>query len=332
MRGMTSWALAGLALIASHAMAAAPQRTFGIADKPVPDDVFPDRVTTFPGGVTGHADVIFSSVTGYRPMVVDIYMPPKQKGARAKPLIIYIHGGGWIGGHTRQAAAFTNFPQVLAKLASEGFVVASLEYRLAAEARYPAQLQDVRAAIRFLKTNAAKYGIDSSRVALWGGSAGGHLAALGAATCGLDGIDEKPQAPGSECVQGAVIWYGVFDYAAMIGPMIARGETGPVMLLGCETAASCPAAKLAAASAVTFLDVKDPPFLLIHGMADKVVPVDQSNIAYDRMKAVGINVEKITMPGIDHSWIGGTPAETRTATLNAVNATFDYFHKLFPAK
>jgi acetyl esterase/lipase len=318
-----------LALAFASGAVAAPARTFAVADKPVPEDVYPDRVTRFSGGVTGLADVTYSSVTGYRPLVVDLYLPPRAKDARPKPLVIYIHGGGWVGGHTRQAAAFSDFPGVLAKLASEGFVVASLEYRLAAEARYPAQLQDVRAAIRFLKGNAAKYGIDASKVALWGGSAGGHLAALGATTCGVLGIDEAPQIAGSECVQGAVIWYGVFDFSAMIEPMIARGERGPVALLGCATAAACPPDKLAAASAVTFLDAKDPPFLLIHGENDKVVPAAQSRLGAARMRALGVPVETIYLPGIDHSWIGATPAATRTATLRAVNATFDWFHTLF---
>jgi acetyl esterase/lipase len=320
-----------LAAIAAP-LSAAPARTFPIAEKPVPGDNYPARITGFPGGVTGFADVVYSSVPGYRPMVVDLYLPPKGKVAKAKPLVMYIHGGGWVGGHTRQAAAFADFPGVLAQLAREGFVVASLEYRLAKEATFPAQLQDVRAAIRFLKDNAARYGIDKSRVALWGGSAGGHLAALGALSCGATGIDEKPQPAGSECVQGAVIWYGVFDFTSLVGPMIARGESGPVGLLGCTTAATCPADKLAAVSPLTYLDTKDPPFLLIHGEADKTVPVAQSLEAYDRMKAVGVPVEKIVFPGIDHSFIGATPAATRETSLKAVNASFDFFHRLFDKK
>lgn len=320
------------ALAAMMATTAVAQRQFPVADKPVPEDNYPARVTNFAGGVVGLADVTFSSLSGFRPMVVDLYLPPKAKRAAAKPLIIYIHGGGWIGGHTRQAAAFSDFPGVLAQLAREGFVVASLEYRLAGEARYPAQLQDVRASIRFLKANARRYGIDPARVALWGGSAGGHLAALGATTCAVPGIDAAPQPAGSECVQGAAIWYGVFDFSRQIVPMIARGETGPVGLLGCASAATCPADQLAAASAVTFLDAKDPPFLLVHGDEDKVVPVEQSRLAEAAMRGKGVGVEAIYLPGIDHSWIGANPVATRTATLRAVNATFDWFHKLFPAK
>jgi acetyl esterase/lipase len=316
-----------LFMMSVSAVAAAP-RSFPVAAAPVPGDSYPDRVTRFPDGVTGLADIIFSTVPGYRPAVVDIYLPPKRTAAGPKPLIIYVHGGGWMGGHTRQSAAFSDFPKVLASLASEGFVVASLEYRLSGEAKFPAQLQDVRAAVRFLKNNAAKYGINPSKVALWGGSAGGHLAALGGLSCGATGIDDKPQAAGSECVQGVVSWYGVFDFA----PMIQRAEQAPVALLGCQSGATCPADKIAAVSPLTYLDPKDPPFLLIHGEADKVVPAEQSRVAATRMMAAGVPVETIFMPGIDHSWIGKTPAETRKATLRAVNATFDWFHKLFPKK
>lgn len=318
----------GCALAMSAAAIAAPPRVFPVGEKPFPGDAYPDRVTAFPGGVTGLADVVYSTLPGYRPMVVDIYLPPKGKVATPKPLVIYIHGGGWVAGHTRQAAALSNFPGVLAKLASEGFVVASLEYRLAKEAQFPAQLQDVRAAVRFLKANAGKYGIDASKVALWGGSAGGHLAALGALSCGATGIDDKPQASGSECVQGAVIWYGVFDFA----PLMARAEGAPVGLLGCASAAVCPAEKVAAVSPLTYLDAKDPPFLLIHGEADKTVSVSQSLMAFDRMKAIGVPVDKIIFPAVDHSFIGTTPKSTRDATLTAVNASFDFFHRLFDKK
>jgi acetyl esterase/lipase len=328
MRYGSQFALAVLLFMMSAFATAAPPRVFPVAEAPVPSDVYPDRVTRFPGGVTGLADVIFSTVPGYRPAVVDLYLPPKRVASQPRPLIIYIHGGGWMGGHTRQSAAFSNFPEVLARLASEGFVAASLEYRLSGEAKFPAQLQDVRAAIRFLKSNAAKYGIDPANVALWGGSAGGHLAALGGLSCGAPGIDDKPQSAGSECVQAVVSWYGVFDFA----PMIQRAEQAPVALLGCESGTTCPVDKIAAVSPLTYLDAKDPPFLLIHGDDDKVVPAEQSRIAATRMMAVGVPVETIFLPGIDHSWIGKTPAETRAATMRAVNATFDYFHKRFPKK
>ena len=322
-----SWSLAAvsaLALVAAALPSAggARERVLPVLDHPGNIDPLPERLTRFPGGVTGSSDIVYSTLPGYRPLILDLYRVPGANAA-PRPLVIYIHGGGWVAGTTRNAGAIANFPAALAGLASEGFVVASVEYRLAGEAAFPAQLQDVRAAIRFLKANAPKYGIDPARVAIWGGSAGGHLAALAALSCGVPGIDAKPQPVGSECVQAAVTWYGVFDFA----PLVARvaGDPAGARLMGCTGA--CDPAKVAAASPVSYIDGGDPPFLLIHGEADKTVDVSQSHRAEALLKAAGVPVESIYLPGIDHSFIGATPADTRAATLKAVNATFDYFHR-----
>lgn len=318
--------LIGLAMLAAlHTPAMAGDRTFPVEDQPVLGDRYPDRVTKFPGGVTSLADVTYSTIPGYRPMVVDIYMPAKKGGP--KPLVLYIHGGGWVGGHTRHSGALGNFPAVLAKLASEGFVVASLEYRLADEAHFPAQLQDARAALRFLKANAAQYGIDPSRTGIWGGSAGGHLTALTALTCGvgyLDPAGTKAEV-GSECAQAAVTWYGVFDFGALAKVRKDGNDPAGAHLLGCNGA--CQPESYALASPVTYIDPRDPPMLLIHGEQDQVVPVAQSRLAEARLKAAGVPVQAIYIPGVDHSFIGKTPAETRAATLQAVNATFDFLHQ-----
>jgi acetyl esterase/lipase len=120
-----------LALALPFTASAAP-RVFPVDAKPVLEDHYPVHVTQWPGGVTSLADVTYSTIPGYRPLIVDIYMPPKKAGP--KPLVLFIHGGGWVAGHTRHSGALANFPAALARLASEGFVVASLEYRLAAEA------------------------------------------------------------------------------------------------------------------------------------------------------------------------------------------------------
>ncbi len=324
--------LAGLALIAALTAAShapAKDRLFATSEKPALADVYPERITRWPGGVTSHADVTYSTINGFRPMIVDIYMPPKTGGP--KPLILYIHGGGWVSGHTRHSGALANFPAVLAKLSSEGFVVASLEYRLAAEAPFPAQLQDVRAALRFLKGNAAKYGIDPARSGVWGGSAGGHLSALAALSCGVTSLEAGPvTAPtGSECVQAAVIWYGVFDFAALAAGRTGGTDQAAIRLLACN--GSCAASNYAPASPVTYIDPKDPPFLLIHGEGDKVVPVAQSRLAEAQLRAAGVPVESIYIPGVDHSFVGSTAVETRAATLRATNATFDFFHKTLRA-
>jgi acetyl esterase/lipase len=321
-RWLTILAVLGAALNgAVPAMAA--QRSFAVADKAALDDVFPERTVQFTGGIHAHADVVYSVLPGYRPLVVDIYT--RGAAGPARPLVLFIHGGGWTSGHTRHSGALANFPQVLADLAAEGFVVASLEYRLAAEAPYPAQLQDTRAALRFLRANAAKYGIDPARVGVWGGSAGGHLAALAALSCGAKEFDTAPAPAASECAQAAAIWYGVFDFA----PVLARaantpGGSAPNALLRC-TPAQCPKALVDSASPVHFIKPGAPPFLLIHGEGDRVVEVTQSRLAEKALRAAGGRVEAIYIPAVDHSFIGATPAVTREATLKATNATFDFF-------
>lgn len=311
-----------LFLAATAALLAAPvsaQRVFPVSDKPALTDVFPVQPVLFPKGVKAYRDVIYQQLPGYIPQVVDIYVPA-TKGPH--PLVLYIHGGGWTGGHTRHSGALANFPAVLASLASEGFVVASLEYRLSAEAKYPAQLQDAKASLRFLGDRAAKYRIDPGRVGIWGGSAGGHLTALTALTCKDTSLD--PAAAKDLCASAAVTWYGVFDFGALTAQRGGGGDDAAERLMGCN--GRCGAETYALASPVTYIDAKDPPFLLIHGTEDKVVPIGQSYDAEKRFKAAGVPVQVLWLPGVDHSFIGATPAQTRNATLKATNATFDFFH------
>lgn len=308
-----------LSLVGSAASAASTSgtRIFPVGDKPVLEDRFPAEPVTFPGGVKAWRDVVYQTLPGYRPQIIDIYVPPTPG---PHPLVLYIHGGGWMAGHTRHSGALADFPKVLASLAAEGFTVASLEYRLSAEARFPAQLQDSNAAIRFLRGHASEYRIDPKRVGVWGGSAGGHLSALTAVTCRNTKLD--PAAAQDGCVQAAVTWYGVYDFSAMNAT--PDGNAAGSRLLGCDD--PCPADKIAAVSPVTYIDKSDPPFLLIHGTADKTVPVAQSHIGEAALRKAGVPVESIYIDGVDHSFIGATPEATRTATLHATNATFDFFH------
>jgi len=308
-----------LSLVGSAASATSTPgtRIFPVAEKPVLEDRFPAEPVTFPGGVKAWRDVVYQTLPGYRPQIIDIYVPPTPG---PHPLVLYIHGGGWMGGHTRHSGALADFPRVLASLAAEGFTVASLEYRLSAEAHFPAQLQDSNAAIRFLRAHASEYRIDPKRVGVWGGSAGGHLSALTAVTCRNTKLD--PAAAHDGCIQAAVTWYGVYDFSAMNAT--PDGNAAGSRLLGCD--GPCPADKIAAVSPVTYIDKSDPPFLLIHGTVDKTVPVAQSHIGEAALRKAGVPVESIYIDGVDHSFIGATPEATRTATLRATNATFDFFH------
>lgn len=288
--------------------------------EPALGDPLPDRVLPLTDGVSVTADVVFSTIPGYRPITLDLYRPTKDK--KARPLVIYIHGGGWMNGHTRQSGAFSDFPAVLADLSARGYVVASLEYRLAREAPFPAAIEDVRTAIRFLKANASAYGIDAQHVGIWGGSAGGQLAALAALDCGQSPQgDDNSHATQSDCVQAAVGWYGVYDFATMPKSAIPRAENS---YLDCVKEA-CPTERIRAASPAAHVDAKDPPVLLIHGTEDKVVPVTQSRELAAKLQAVKVPVTLEIIPDVGHSWIGTDSAATRAASLRALDLTFRFF-------
>ena len=314
--------LLAFALFATFAGATAQSPSPPTLPEPALGDPMPSRAVMYPGGVMALADVEFSRIDGFRPLILDVYLPPDR--IEPKPLIVYVHGGGWRGGHTRQSGAFADFPAVLAELAGRGYVVASVEYRLSGEAPFPAALDDVRTAIRFLKANARRYGIDTSRTGIFGGSAGGQLAVLEAVTCGAapSGAD-KSNPTMSDCPQAAVGWYGIYDFPAMPGERENRAEDD---YLGCQRG-DCPRQQLDAASAVAHVDANDPPILLLHGEADQTVPVGQSRTMVEKLRAAGATVEAEFFPGIGHSWIGANEAETHAASLRALDLTYRFFDR-----
>lgn len=283
-------------------------------------DPMPERIVTFANGVNASTDIAFSTITGYRPMTLDLYRP-KADGPR--PLVIYIHGGAWMIGHKRQvSAAFSDFTAVLADLSARGYVVASLDYRLAREAPFPAAIDDVRTAIRFLKANAGRYGIDAQRVAIWGGSAGAQLAALAALDCGhAPSGEDKANAAESDCVQAGAVWYGVYDFATLPQWVVPQAVNA---YLDCVKDA-CPPDRIAAASPAAHVDAKDPPMLLIHGADDKTVPMSQSQELAAKLKAAQVPVTLEIIPGVGHGWIGMDAATTRTAGQRALDLTFRFF-------
>ena len=319
-----------------------------VSDAVVPQDRYPERHVDFPGGVRGIPDLVYESIPGFRPLHLDLY---RQKSAGApRPLVIYLHGGGWMNGHTRQSGAFASWPNVLASLAARGYVVASVEYRLSGEAKFPAAEQDVKAAVRWLRSQAAVFGIDKSRAIVWGASAGGHLAALTATSCGVAELEpevrpawagEVPRGtpgavqaagaqPESDCVQAAVTWYGIFDFSTLASQrdpgstaLTDRPDSADARFLGCRISACAPAV-LAAASPVTYIDHDDPPMLLIHGLGDRTVPVKQSQDMYDRLRAAGVSAKLVLVPDVDHSFIGKTPADTRKASREALRKVFEF--------
>jgi acetyl esterase/lipase len=287
------------------------------------------------GEVTVTPDIVYSTLPGYRPLLLDLYRP--DDGKTARPLVIFLHGGSWTSGSKREAAHFADFPGVLAMLAQRGFAVASVDYRLSGEARFPAALQDIKAAIRFLRANASRYGIDPNRVAVLGASAGAHLGAMSAFT----GEDMEFDPPGmanadqSDRVQAFVGWYGLYDLGSMFRQSTtpAQGESAapveapsPLRFFGC-TADGCPPGVIANASPVNFVDKNDPPTLLIHGSDDTSVPPKHSVELDKKLKVAGVSAKLVIIDGISHDWLGKDRESTAKASRQVIAETFDWLEQ-----
>lgn len=310
-------------------------------------DAFSASKIAFADGVTGYPDLTYQTLPGYRPLKLDLFLPPERFAKMGpRPLVIYVHGGGWMGGGPRRSAAYQDWPKVLASLSAKGYVVASLAYRFSGEAPFPAAIQDVKAGIRWLRARAATYHIDPSRAAIWGQSAGGHLAALAGASCGVaalaPGARIVPKAANvetvasttagaeeaSDCVQAVVGWFGIYDFASMPRrssppPGMPPGPSAEDLFLGCPDG-SCTLAQKQFASPITYVDRSDPPFLLMHGSDDRTVPAAQTDLFEAALRAKGVPVRKIIIPAVDHSWIGQTPEVTRTTSKYALRTAIDF--------
>jgi acetyl esterase/lipase len=322
----------------------ARQTAVGAAVQAVGADSFANTHIDFPAGVVGYPDVTYETLPGYRPLKLDLFVPPPSFARRGpRPLVIYVHGGGWVAGGPRRSAAYQDWPKVLASLAADGYVVATVSYRFSREAPFPAAIQDVKSAIRWLRANAAKYNIDPKRVAIWGQSAGGHLAALAGVSCGVAALEPPGRTvpvqgnvetvastaagadQASDCVQAVVGWFGIYDFST-IPPQASAGsslDSPERLFLGCG-GQPCTGERQRFASPITYLDRTDPPMLLMHGSADSTVPVGQTEEFAKAAQAAGVRVRKIIEPGINHSWIGPNAEATRKTSLEALATSIDF--------
>jgi acetyl esterase/lipase len=246
-------------------------------------------------------DVVYGEVPGYRPLELDLYLP---EATGPVPVIVHVHGGGWRRGSRR-----VPLPRLGAGfydgLAAQGFAVAAIDYRLSGEARYPAAVEDVRAAVGWVREHAAEYGMDRGRVFAWGDSAGGHLALMAALTGGQGSGDEGP----GSGVQGVVAWFPVTDLAGLLDDVAQAGgrpDPGPesreALFLGAP-AASVPGLAREA-SPVNHASAAAPPVLLMHGAADDLVPPAQSIRLAAELTRAGARVELELVPGATHFWNG----------------------------
>ena len=215
-------------------------------------------------------------------------------GTAPAPLIVWIHGGGWEGGSYHQNPARA--------MVGRGYAVASIGYRLSAQAKYPAQIEDCKAAIRWLRAHAVEYGIDPDRIGVWGASAGGHLAALLGTTAKEKRFDVGDNLDRSSAVTCVIDSFGPSDFLHWGDPpwpaSYDTSNTALARLLGGKIAEHEELARLA--SPVTFVDKDSVPFLIMHGDRDPIVPVQQSVVLDAALRKAGVESTLVIIPGGGH--------------------------------
>jgi acetyl esterase/lipase len=223
-------------------------------------------------------------------LALDLYRPEGTSGLL--PVILCVHGGHWDAGGKDRCPAIT--------LVQDGYAVASINYRPTRVAPFPAQIEDCKAAVRWLRANASTYNLDPDRIGVWGYSSGAHLAALLGTSGGvpeLEGSGDNMRY--SSQVQAVCVVAGPSDLLTMtnLGPRRTSAIEG---LLGGRLKED--KAKAIAASPIHYVSKDDPPFLIVHGEGDRVIPVEQGQRLYEELKKVGVNAILKT-PHVGHQAI-----------------------------
>jgi acetyl esterase/lipase len=249
------------------------------------------------------ADIVFAQADGFD-LELDLYRPLGSPGPF--PCVVWIHGGGWIQGDKADGAADAQ------NLTSYGFAVASINYRLSAQALWPAQIHDCKAAVRFLRANAALLGLDPARIGAFGVSVGAQLAALLATTSDTPLLDGSvgPHVGVAADILAAGAFFGEYDLFEM--PLVPNQQPGsyesqligqPIVDIanGNVPNAAWYLAQVQSVNPATFFSAGDPPLFLAHGFDDLVVPVGQSQTFYAAAVQAGVEVELRVGLGIQHA-------------------------------
>jgi acetyl esterase/lipase len=255
-------------------------------------------------------DVSFANVAGV-PLLLDLYLPElplADGGTQPLGLIVWVHGGAWRAGSRASPG--------LLGLTARGWALASVDYRLSTVARFPAQIFDIKAALRYLRAHAAEYGIARAPFVIAGSSAGGHLAALVGVSNGereLEGENRE----GSSDVQAIVSLFGASDLTQILAQSSPHGLSVRVpaldLLLGGQPDQLPELARLA--SPVFHVDARDPPLLLVHGDQDDQMPIEQSRELEAAYRKLGLPVQFEVLQGSGH----GGPAFTDSTRLELID-------------
>jgi len=238
------------------------------------------------------------------------YDPP----ATQKPCIVFLCGGSWtVMDPTIWMAEMTYF-------AKRGYVVAGVQYSVSGEAAFPEQVVEIRQAIRYLRAHAEELRIDPERIAVMGESAGGHLAAITALTADYPAFDNGEYADYSSAVSCAVIYYGpnsILEYSDL--GKLGGAYLSPVEKLAQTKSLDDHPEVLKALDCRSYITEQAPPFLLLHGTADALVPVSQSDSFYEALTEAGLPVEYLRIEGAQHASAEFFQEETKAMVLEFLN-------------
>ncbi|HUU19272.1 MAG TPA: alpha/beta hydrolase [Sedimentisphaerales bacterium] len=255
-----------------------------------------------PAGTKVERDIVYARV-GDRELLLDLYLPPK--GPAPLPVIVWVHGGGWRSGSKGSAGRAR-------PMLERGYAVVDVGYRLSGEAIFPAQVEDCKAAVRWVRANAAKYGFNPDRIGAWGSSAGGHLVAFLGTAGDVREFDTEANREYSSRVQAVCDWFGPTDFLQMDkhslegSRLIHDTPDSPESLLVGGPIQNEPYRAIARkANPITYVTKDDPPFLIMHGDKDMSVPLHQSGLLYDALKKAGVGATLYVVKGGGHGLRGG---------------------------
>ncbi len=252
-----------------------------------------------------HRDITYCTMEGIA-LKLDIYYPSANESRW--PAAMYVHGGGWSGGDKADGAGALEIPA----LQSAGFLVAAVNYRLAPSHPFPAMIEDVKCAVRYLRAHADEYNLDPDRIGAWGGSAGGHLVNLLGTADESAGFDVGEYLEYSSRVLAVVDMFGPADLTVQFE---GGYESARRVFDGFDAALASP---------VTYVSPDDPPFLLLHGDSDKLVPIEQSQELLAALQAVGVPAELVTVTNAGHGFkpAGSAPIEPSRQRISQMVVEF----------
>lgn len=254
------------------------------------------------------SNVVYCTMAGDE-QLADIYTPPHA--LNPAPLLIYIHGGGLQHGDKRTGSGIVELPALF----NAGFVIASINYRLAPEFPMPAMVEDSKCAVRFFRANATRFNIDPDRIGVWGSSAGGYLSAMLGTSGETTQFDVGDYLGTSSRVQAVVDMFGPTDFVTMSLEAESAKHLEFNDLVFSTSDLTNPI--FTQSSAVTYVSPDDPPFLILHGDMDKDIPVAQAYELYNLLKAAGADAQLVVVAGGGHGLRnpGEVPSEQEITRL-----------------